>query len=148
MFYCNECRVEKGWPQSLAMSVGKCEVCGQSRHCFSVPSKDLPLPAALRPVKEFFSGTEEHVLTGDGAPPSNPPFIDHIATLEDKVRDLETCLTVMDVTLFCLMSNVQTDPLWMGQVRAAAEAYKHATGKESMLVENRCKKDFTKEHHA
>ena len=70
--------------------------------------------------------------------------VEEIETLRDKVRDLETVLTVMDVTLFCLMSNVQTDPLWMGQVRAAAEAYKHATGEESMLVENRCKKDFTK----
>ena len=68
MFYCDECREKKGWPESLAMSIGQCEVCGQMRSCWDVKSDHLPLPAELKddskhtgidcPVcgREFFVG--------------------------------------------------------------------------------------------
>ena len=68
MFYCDECREKKGWPESLAMSIGPCEVCGQMRSCWDVKRDKLPLPAELKddskhtgidcPVcgREFFVG--------------------------------------------------------------------------------------------
>jgi hypothetical protein len=45
MFYCPACATEKGWPESMARSEGRCEVCGKTRVCYDVPSKYLPLPA-------------------------------------------------------------------------------------------------------
>ena len=44
MYYCEECRKIKGWPESLAQSRGPCEVCGKTRTCHDRKSSDLPLP--------------------------------------------------------------------------------------------------------
>jgi len=42
MFFCEPCRKSKGWPQSIRMSKGRCEVCGGSADCHDVPSRHLP----------------------------------------------------------------------------------------------------------
>lgn len=42
MFYCETDRIKNGWPESLARSVGHCEVCGEERVCYDVPSSQLP----------------------------------------------------------------------------------------------------------
>jgi hypothetical protein len=44
MFYCEECRKKKGWPESMMRSFGPCEVCRQTRECYDVSSKHLPWP--------------------------------------------------------------------------------------------------------
>ena len=44
MFYCDRCRIRKGWPETLARSTGPCEVCGKTAVCHDTPSKYLPLP--------------------------------------------------------------------------------------------------------
>lgn len=44
MFYCDPCRDQRGWPDSIFKSRGKCEVCRTVAVCNDVPSKYLPLP--------------------------------------------------------------------------------------------------------
>lgn len=44
MFYCNQCKDKNDWPESIARSHGRCEVCGKSRDCNDVPSGALPPP--------------------------------------------------------------------------------------------------------
>ncbi len=43
MFYCELCRAAKGWPRSLTVSIGNCEVCGERELCHDVSSEELPL---------------------------------------------------------------------------------------------------------
>lgn len=51
MFFCEECRVKKGWPKGYGPgSRGPCEVCKKTANCHDVPSKALPLPPS--PPKE------------------------------------------------------------------------------------------------
>lgn len=38
MFYCRECQFKEGWPQSLTMGYGQCEICRRARQCFDAPS--------------------------------------------------------------------------------------------------------------
>ena len=65
MFYCDECREKKNWPESLTMSIGPCEVCGKMRSCWDVKSSNLPIPEDKTkhtgidcPIcgREFFAG--------------------------------------------------------------------------------------------
>lgn len=44
MFFCDECRKKKNWPESFLKSKGPCEVCGEVRVCNDVKSSFLPLP--------------------------------------------------------------------------------------------------------
>lgn len=44
MFYCEKCRVEKGWPQGVLRSSGRCECCDEPAMCHDVPSRMLPRP--------------------------------------------------------------------------------------------------------
>jgi hypothetical protein len=44
MFYCEPCRLKKGWPSSFGQSRGKCEVCGEPAICHDRPSSSLPAP--------------------------------------------------------------------------------------------------------
>lgn len=45
MFYCDTCAKENDWPTTMAVSFGKCEVCGAQARCND-------RPAALLPVKK------------------------------------------------------------------------------------------------
>lgn len=42
MFFCETCRVRNGWPESMAQSLGACEMCNGLKVCYDVPSKLLP----------------------------------------------------------------------------------------------------------
>ena len=42
MFYCEKCRIENEWPQSLMQSRGPCEMCHESALCWDKSSKYLP----------------------------------------------------------------------------------------------------------
>lgn len=43
MFYCEDCRFERNWPQSMTRSQGKCEICEKGGQlCYDVPSSKLP----------------------------------------------------------------------------------------------------------
>ena len=42
MFYCEECRKKKKWPESFATSYGRCEICEKSETCYDTPSRNLP----------------------------------------------------------------------------------------------------------
>ncbi len=44
MFFCEPCRLGNGWPESMAISYGKCEVCGNTRPTYDVPTSALPAP--------------------------------------------------------------------------------------------------------
>lgn len=66
----------------------------------------------------------------------------------ERIRELEAALMVYDVTLFCLVASGTVDELLRGQVRAAAEAHQRVMGEPSMLVENRCKKNFLEKNDA
>ena len=41
MFYCDDCAKKKKYPISWFKSYGNCEICGKTRECNEVPSKDL-----------------------------------------------------------------------------------------------------------
>lgn len=41
MFYCEKCKKEYGYPESMFKSFGVCEICGEKAPCFDVPSKLL-----------------------------------------------------------------------------------------------------------
>jgi hypothetical protein len=44
MFYCEPCRIEREWPESVLQSRGPCECCGKQAICWDRPSSSLPLP--------------------------------------------------------------------------------------------------------
>lgn len=41
MYYCDECRKDRNWPESMAKSVGTCECCGKRELCNDVSSDRL-----------------------------------------------------------------------------------------------------------
>ncbi len=42
MYYCEPCRVEQEWPESVAGSVGTCELCRDLTRCHDRPAATLP----------------------------------------------------------------------------------------------------------
>ncbi len=63
MFYCEDCRVENNWPDSIGLSFGKCEVCGKDAFCNDVPSKQLPTKeGAAERLKEIQDGVKDGSL--------------------------------------------------------------------------------------
>ena len=42
MFYCEPCRVEEEWPNSISQSYGQCELCNNVEVCWNRPSSSLP----------------------------------------------------------------------------------------------------------
>lgn len=44
MFYCDTCAEERGWPETMAQSYGRCEVCKYTAVCNDMPSRYLPVP--------------------------------------------------------------------------------------------------------
>lgn len=42
MLYCYPCKEERRYPGTFPTSYGKCEVCGQTTHCYDAPSSALP----------------------------------------------------------------------------------------------------------
>jgi len=44
MFFCERCKIEMYWPESMSRSYGKCEVCDLVAVCYDVPSQYLPPP--------------------------------------------------------------------------------------------------------
>jgi hypothetical protein len=38
MLFCEDCRINKGWPDSLVWPRTKCEVCGATGECYDVPA--------------------------------------------------------------------------------------------------------------
>lgn len=41
MFYCEDCRKERDWPESFVTSRGRCEMCEKSAVCYDWPSSAL-----------------------------------------------------------------------------------------------------------
>lgn len=50
MFYCDKCRTNYSWPESLTRSLGPCESCGRVASCNDVPSSVLPNPRSKKKV--------------------------------------------------------------------------------------------------
>lgn len=44
MFFCEPCREERSWPDSMFTSYGRCEICDKVAECNDVPSRYLPVP--------------------------------------------------------------------------------------------------------
>ena len=44
MFYCDDCRVKRGYPERLFQSHGRCEICKKVAMCNEVSSVYLPIP--------------------------------------------------------------------------------------------------------
>lgn len=77
MFYCEPCRVENEWPETIAVkSEGTCEVCGKGAVCHDVPSTWLADPA-------FFALVEAN-LRSRGA----GPLIDAIRADDPRAEQL------------------------------------------------------------
>jgi hypothetical protein len=55
MFYCEPCREERHWPESMCKSYGRCEVCENHAVCNDRASSTLPLP----PGNKKWDGTVE-----------------------------------------------------------------------------------------
>ena len=53
MFYCKECAEKNGYPESIAKSHGKCELCGNIRVCNDVPSSKLPKSAKEKEMEDL-----------------------------------------------------------------------------------------------
>jgi hypothetical protein len=51
MFYCEDCRIERDYPESMVKSTGKCEICGELAACNDVPSKFLTVVNPKKEVK-------------------------------------------------------------------------------------------------
>lgn len=52
MFYCEECRRQESWPETINVkSEGTCEVCGRRAICHDVPTKLLLNPARFKQVE-------------------------------------------------------------------------------------------------
>ena len=58
MFFCEECRIERGWPDSISRSRGPCEVCQKHAVCHNVPSHALSSSKPVR-MKELREEPEE-----------------------------------------------------------------------------------------
>jgi len=43
MYYCKKCRINNNWPQTLATSHGRCEICGDTANCNYISSSMLPI---------------------------------------------------------------------------------------------------------
>jgi hypothetical protein len=56
MFYCDGCASDRGWPESMARSRGRCEMCGRDRSCNDVSSKYLPFPTHTIQAKDARTG--------------------------------------------------------------------------------------------
>lgn len=46
MFYCEDCRQNNNWPESMSKSTGRCEECGDLHICYDTPS------AVLRDIEQ------------------------------------------------------------------------------------------------
>ena len=65
MLYCEECRVESGWPEGLERSYGKCEYCGSNRVvCHDYPSGELP-PVMKTSIKWYHQRDNKRVILLD-----------------------------------------------------------------------------------
>lgn len=53
MFYCEKCRIKKGWPKSITGSYGRCEICGKVAECYDRPSRSLPIPSYSEIARQF-----------------------------------------------------------------------------------------------
>jgi hypothetical protein len=53
MFYCDPCRVKKGWPAGYRKRLGKCDFCPADGVCHERPSTELPsqAPSQLEMLK-------------------------------------------------------------------------------------------------
>lgn len=61
MFFCDKCRVAKGWPESAFKSRGRCEVCSERASCNDIPAAQLPMPL-IKPEPQFNVGQREQIL--------------------------------------------------------------------------------------
>lgn len=63
MFYCEDCRKQRGWPTStepmIAAGKVKCEICNLDKSCWNVSSLAIPLPGEMvnSPDNPFASST-------------------------------------------------------------------------------------------
>lgn len=42
MFYCETCKEKNKYPESIMVSYGRCEICGETAECYDMPSAYLP----------------------------------------------------------------------------------------------------------
>lgn len=53
MFYCDDCREKRGWPEATVRSHGPCELCGEVGTCHDVPTSKL---RTVRPLSDEARG--------------------------------------------------------------------------------------------
>lgn len=62
MFYCDDCRNERSWPESFSKSYGSCELCRKVANCNDVSSGALPrnvVPAGTHPSIAYMMGKKD-----------------------------------------------------------------------------------------
>lgn len=72
MFYCDSCAKEKGWPQSMFRSRGRCEVCGTTTVCSSRKSTLLPEASSNRESLEALGKS----VSSLGGRPASEVFVE------------------------------------------------------------------------
>ena len=63
MFYCNNCRKERNWPESIVKSMGACEICETVTECHDKASKYLP--PTKEPVPHIVTNEKVHAAFKD-----------------------------------------------------------------------------------
>lgn len=59
MFYCKKCAENNGYPESMRMSFGNCEICSTNGDCYDVPSSHLPSPNRID--SKFYIASKHNV---------------------------------------------------------------------------------------
>lgn len=54
MFFCEKCKKEHNYPESMCKSYGICEICGEKAECYDVPSKFLNAKCELYGIYNVF----------------------------------------------------------------------------------------------
>jgi len=105
VFYCEPCRVATDWPASIVLSYGRCEICGQTKHCHDVPSFELPTrtETIAAPVREELRFAVIEVQEGGAE------RLTYITTLDEVITHLTRFHQYCDYTV---CAQIARDTVW------------------------------------
>ena len=87
MFYCKKCAKRRGWPERIFMSKGRCEICGELRPCYDIPSHELPVSEKVAILKRVLKEIDERRDVKKKVISSIINFLSLIYTFEHKRND-------------------------------------------------------------
>ena len=66
MFYCDECRTARDYPESFSKSKGKCEICGRTALCHDKPVKEIMNKTQCKVIKRYKVNNSINIPLVDG----------------------------------------------------------------------------------